>query len=90
MEKDLISQGLELTLFGMGTVVVFLTLLVFVTSGMSALVAKYFPAPPTPPAARAAADPVADATLLAVISAALHQHRLAQEQRSQLKREQNS
>ena len=93
MEKDLISQGLELTLFGMGTVVVFLTLLVFVTSGMSAFVAKYFPAPPAPPApaaARAAVEPVTDATLLAVIAAAVHQHRLSQAPLSQQKREQNS
>ena len=40
MEQDLVSQGIELTLFGMGTVVVFLTLLVFITSGMSALVER--------------------------------------------------
>ncbi len=58
-------------LFGMGTVVVFLTLLVFITSGMSALVAKYWP----PPEPAAPASPAVDGRTLAVISAAIHQHR---------------
>ncbi|MDJ0878726.1 MAG: OadG family protein [Halieaceae bacterium] len=71
MQQDLISQGLELTLFGMGTVVVFLTLLVFVTSGMSAFIARFFP-PPPPPIVEASAI---DARVLAVIAAAVHQHR---------------
>ena len=66
--------------FGMGTVFVFLTLLVFVTRGMSALVLKYFPEP-APSAAKAspvAAGPAAappDAKLVAAISAAVHAHR---------------
>lgn len=71
MQQDLISQGLELTLFGMGTVVVFLTLLVFVTSGMSAFIARFFP-PPPPPEVQASAI---DARVLAIITAAVHQHR---------------
>ncbi len=73
MDQDLVSQGIELTLFGMGTVVVFLTLLVFVTSGMSAFVGRYFPTPPPP--AVPVNRPGPDARVLAVISAAIHQHR---------------
>ena len=46
MQTDLIGQGLELMLYGMGTVVVFLTLLVFTTSGMSLLVRRFIPAHP--------------------------------------------
>ena len=73
MEANLIDQGVELMLFGMGTVIVFLSLLVVVTSTMSALVQRYLPEPPPPePGSN---QPVADATLLAVITAAIHQHR---------------
>jgi oxaloacetate decarboxylase gamma subunit len=43
MASDLIGQGLELMLVGMGTVFVFLTVLVLATSGMSWLALRYFP-----------------------------------------------
>ncbi len=71
MEPSLIEQGVELMLFGMGTVIVFLTLLVFATSAMSALVLRFSP-PAEPPASP---PPVKDGTLLAVIAAAIHKHR---------------
>ena len=45
MNGELLQQGLELMLAGMGTVFVFLTLLVFATTGMSALVRRFEPAP---------------------------------------------
>ncbi|MDH3547683.1 MAG: OadG family transporter subunit [Gammaproteobacteria bacterium] len=41
MENELINQGLILMLGGMGTVFVFLTILVVVTSLMSRLVMKF-------------------------------------------------
>lgn len=75
MAGSLIDQGLQLMLYGMGTVLVFLALLVLITAAMSALVVRFSPAPApvgTPPVtAGAAADP----QLLAVITAAIHQHR---------------
>jgi oxaloacetate decarboxylase gamma subunit len=71
VEENLIQQGLELMLYGMGTVVIFLTLLVFVTGLMSSIVQRYLPAAPEPEAP----VPVADTTLVAVISAAIHKHR---------------
>ena len=74
MTGNIISQGLELMLFGMGTVLVFLTLLVIVTSVMSALLNRFAPAT-EPGDADATLPPAADATLLAVISAAIHKHR---------------
>lgn len=40
METTLIDQGLSLMLFGMGTVFVFLAVLVFATTTMSAIVNK--------------------------------------------------
>lgn len=43
MEAGLISQGLDLMLYGMGTVFVFLTVLVGSTTLMSALVSRFFP-----------------------------------------------
>ncbi len=47
MEPSLLSQGLELMLAGMGTVFVFLTLLVGATRLMSSVALKF--APPAPP-----------------------------------------
>ncbi len=41
MDSQLISQGLDLMLYGMGTVFVFLTVLVVITTFMSSTVAKF-------------------------------------------------
>jgi oxaloacetate decarboxylase gamma subunit len=43
VNADLLEQGLELMLAGMGTVFVFLTILVFATTAMSALVRRFEP-----------------------------------------------
>lgn len=43
LEQDLVQQGYDLMLFGMGTVFVFLTLLILCTSLMSALINRFFP-----------------------------------------------
>ena len=74
VEESLIDQGLELMLFGMGSVVIFLSLLVLATNLMSSLMARFIPPQEeTVPEALAT-----DAQLLAVISAAIHQHRSRQ------------
>lgn len=44
MQETLIDQGISLMIYGMGTVFVFLTILVFATSLMSKLVSKFAPA----------------------------------------------
>ena len=77
MAENIVQQGVELMLFGMGTVVVFLTLLVLATSGMSALVQRFFPEPVelTPRPAPTLPGSPADPRLAAVISAAVHHHR---------------
>ena len=77
MQSDIVSLGVELMLFGMGTVVVFLALLVVMTTMMSWSVARFFPDPVVPEATPrkapvAAAD---DRQLVAAITAAIHQHR---------------
>lgn len=42
-EHDLMQQGMDLLLFGMGTVFVFLSLLVLSTSLMSSFINQFFP-----------------------------------------------
>lgn len=77
--ENLLSEGLNLMVFGMGFVFVFLTLLIFSTVGMSKLVGKYFPEAPPQPKARKAAPAAAAANnndeLIAVMTAAVHKYR---------------
>ena len=68
--ENLVSEGFEIAIFGMGTVFMFLTLLILATHGMSLLVQKY--------EAKNTADTAtqkADRNLLAIISGAIAQHR---------------
>lgn len=78
MQQTLLEQGLDLLIFGMGTVLVFLLLLVVAINAMSRLIATYFPEPEAlstqPPRPSATASPVDDTTL-AIIKAAIAQHR---------------
>lgn len=66
----LLSEGLNLALYGMGTVFVFLTLLVLATMLMSWLVA-----PKGTIAVAAKPSDSAGARKTAAITAAIHQHR---------------
>ena len=82
MQGDIVGQGVELMVYGLGTVVVFLVLLIVATNTMSRLVARYFPEPEPEqavarPARRAAGSPRPenDPQLVAAISAAIHRHR---------------
>ncbi len=76
---NLMSEGLNLMVFGMGFVFVFLTLLVFATGAMSKLVARFAPEPePKPKPAKTAAVTAPTAggdELVAVMTAAVHQYR---------------
>jgi oxaloacetate decarboxylase gamma subunit len=67
MAANLMVQGLELMLAGMGTVFVFLTALVGATTLMSRLVMRYLPSE------TAGDEP--DAEEIAVITAAIAEHR---------------
>jgi oxaloacetate decarboxylase gamma subunit len=80
MQDDIVAQGVELMLYGMGTVVLFLGLLIIVTTAMSRLLARHFPeSEPVPVASglrsRSPAPGGEDPNLVAAISAAIHQHR---------------
>ncbi len=66
MEADLLTQGVELMLVGMGTVFVFLTLLVGATTLMSRVIIRL---QPEPPGAEESAEEVA------AITAAITRHR---------------
>ncbi|MFT7286290.1 MAG: oxaloacetate decarboxylase gamma subunit [Halieaceae bacterium] len=93
MMPALLAQGFELLIYGMGTVILFLSLLVVATRAMSWAVLRYFPQTlvAVPESRRARADqgrePGCPASsppspeLLAAISAAVHRHRLHQQQR---------
>lgn len=75
----LIEKGLELMLFGMGTVFVFLALLVLCTSQMSSLLQKYLPEEALAEKKSGKRSPGStagvDAGTVAAISAAMHLHR---------------
>ena len=79
MQETLIDQGLNLMLFGMGTVFVFLTILVFATSLMSKIVGRFDGE--EPPAAAAPESPAAPVNhqpspqVMAAIRKAIAAHR---------------
>ncbi|WP_409523461.1 OadG family protein [Nitrincola sp. MINF-07-Sa-05] len=75
---ELLAEGFTLMAFGMGFVVVFLTLLIVVTMLMSWLVVRFEPAPVVKPVkAKTISTQTAsnDAQLTAVMSAAIHKYR---------------
>lgn len=73
---ELLLEGVELMLFGMGIVFSFLILLVFAIRLMSAVVARFAPEPtPQPVAAPALPSAPVDPDTLAAIQAAIRQHR---------------
>lgn len=82
MDSTLISQGLDLMLYGMGTVFTFLTLLVAVTTLMSKIVNTLVVEQPeitVSPIAAGAGNLIAQSTveprIAKVIQAAIDQHR---------------
>ena len=73
---DLTAIGIELALFGMGTVFSFLTLLVVTTKAMSSLVAKFSVEEPTlMDSGTGQPSAIHSSDVLAAVSAAVHQFR---------------
>lgn len=75
MQDEIVQQGVNLLLFGMGTVFVFLTILVLITGLMSKIIERYFPEAEKPLALTPLAVQTVDARTFAVIKAAIEQHR---------------
>tara|TARA_R110001599_G_scaffold287816_4_gene490543 strand:- start:3315 stop:3584 length:270 start_codon:yes stop_codon:yes gene_type:complete len=79
-EDELFMQGVELMLFGVSAVVIFLSLLVLAIGLASQVILRFFPQPAesqavAPRRTSAAAESSLDAERIAVITAAVHQHR---------------
>jgi len=81
MQGGMMAQAVELMVYGMGTVFVFLGLLVLAISLMSRLINRYFPQPEPPPVAARLHSPgetvgaELDPGVVAVITAAIRRHR---------------
>ena len=71
MAAELLEEGVELMLAGMGTVFVFLTTLVVATSLMSRIIGRFQPEPAT-------ANPDAQDEEVAAVTAAIAHHRSRQ------------
>jgi oxaloacetate decarboxylase gamma subunit len=79
--SELVSQGLTLSAFGMGTVFVFLTILVIATKTMSVLLTKFYPEEIVATKATVPSNTTqnnVDPKLLDVLSAAVKQYRTNQ------------
>lgn len=76
--SELVSSGLELMAFGMGTVFSFLVLLIFATTLMSKIVNKFAPEPVVVPQAVMTSTQAVDPQLLKVLAAAVKEHRARQ------------
>ncbi|MBB3168586.1 OadG family protein [Simiduia aestuariiviva] len=75
MQQEIVQQGIDLMVFGMGTVVVFLTTLVIVTVAMSGVMSRFFPESEKPLTPSTPSGSAVDARTLAVIKAAIAKHR---------------
>lgn len=73
--SQLLLEGVELMLFGIGSVFVFLILLILCIRLMSYLTGRFVSAPMPRVAVAPATSVATDADTLAAIQAAIHQHR---------------
>ena len=74
--NEMMSSGVELMLIGMGIVFAFLTMLVVLVNIMSLMIQRFFPETPITAVTPASAQTShTDASVIAAISAAVHQYR---------------
>jgi oxaloacetate decarboxylase gamma subunit len=72
---ELMSSGAELMFAGMGIVFLFLTMLVVAINIMTSLVQRFFPDAPTQAVVATMVSSGIDKSIIAAITAAVHQHR---------------
>jgi oxaloacetate decarboxylase gamma subunit len=79
MAENLLQRGLELTAYGMGTVFVFLVMLIFATRGMSRVALRIDASQPVETtdssSTKETANKLENKELIAVITAAISQYR---------------
>lgn len=74
--SELLLEGVEIMLFGIGSVYIFLILLIICIRLMSSVIGRFDAAPAHRPiTASPVSEAAADADVLAAIQAAIHQHR---------------
>lgn len=75
--NELLMNGVELMVLGMGIVFLFLAMLVVAVNIMSTLVERFLPAalPLSSPVATVSKSSATDPTIVAAISSAVHQYR---------------
>jgi len=71
----MVIEGVQLMLVGMGTVFVFLTLLVFAVRAMSAFILMYFPPVPNQTQKAVASPAGVPGAHVAAVAAAIEKHR---------------
>lgn len=77
METNLVMEGFKFMALGMGTVFLFLTILIFMMNAMSSILQKYFPEPQLEKASPTPQQTDADKNkkVIAAITAAIAHHR---------------
>lgn len=74
METNLVFEGLKFMVLGMGTVFLFLVLMIAMMNVMSYLIHKYFPEPVAAPSAPKASPEQKNNNKIAAIAAAIMHH----------------
>lgn len=79
MADQLFQQGVDLMLYGMGTVFVFLAILVIATGGMTKFIGRFFPEvieiPESKSVSQGSGQQSVDPKTLKIIQAAVDKHR---------------
>ena len=74
METNLVFEGVKFMILGMGTVLLFLVLMIFLMSVMSKIIQKYFPEPHQAPTPAPVASEQSKLNKIAAITAAIMHH----------------
>ena len=75
VQNPLLQQGIELMLYGMGTVLTFLVLLIFATILMTSFLSKYFKEEPSEVEKTSPTNVVKDVKLNKILKEAIAQYR---------------